>query len=85
MEWVQNKILDFVGICGALIERPPGDEKRVTMWELKFAKKDSLRLIAWMYYTENIPCLERKRAIARTAIKLINKQKRREYTRIIKV
>jgi hypothetical protein len=83
MEWAQNKITYFLRIRGALIERPPGDEKRVPMWELKFAKKDSLRLIAWMYYTDDIPCLERKRTIARTAIELINKQKRREYTKIV--
>jgi hypothetical protein len=82
LAWLQNKIENFLGMHGALIEHPPQDPHRVTMWELKFAKKDSLRLIAWMYYADNIPCLERKRAIAQTAIMLINKQKRRKYTKI---
>ena len=49
---------------------------------LKFAKKKSLRLVDWMYYAPDIPCLHRKRKIADEAVKIITQQTRQKYTRI---
>ncbi len=82
IRWARYRINNLVGICGAIIRNKPASENRVLMWELKFAKKESLRLINWMYYAPDIPCLERKRAIARNALAIIKQEKRREYSRI---
>lgn len=35
-----------------------------SMWKLRYAKADSLRLLAWMYYSSVVPCLQRKRRTA---------------------
>ena len=34
------------------------------MWKLRYAKAESLRLLPWIYYAANVPCLQRKRRIA---------------------
>ncbi|MDP3894272.1 hypothetical protein, partial [Nocardioides sp.] len=80
--WLQNKIKTLAGLSGAIIKNRPADEHRVPIWELKFAKKESLKLIDWIYYQPDIPCLERKRAVAENAVKIISKQKRRKYAKI---
>lgn len=81
--WQRSKIKNITGLSGALIKNNPADEHRVPIWELKFAKKESLQLIDWIYYRPDIPCLERKRKIAQEAIEVISRQKRREYSRIL--
>jgi hypothetical protein len=80
--WAQSKIILLADIHGAIIRKPPADETRVPLWELKFAKKESVKLINWMYHAPDVPCLERKRAIAQKALAIISQQKRREYTKI---
>ncbi len=80
--WLQNKIKTLMGLNGAIINAPAADERRVPIWALQFAKNESLRLIDWIYYKSDIPCLERKRNTAERAINIISKQRRREYTRI---
>ena len=81
--WLQNKIKTLVGINGAVIKSVPSDQHRVPIWILQFAKKESVRLISWIYYKQNIPCLERKRETATRALTTISKKKRRKYTKII--
>lgn len=78
--WLHKKIKSLAGVQGFIIKNPPKDEKCVPIWELKFAKKKSLRLIEWMYYSPNVPCLQRKREIAERAVKIISAQKRRPYS-----
>jgi hypothetical protein len=80
--WLQDKIGFLVGAKGAIIKYEPRNDRRAPVWVIQFAKKESLRLIAWMYYAPEFPCLERKRAIAQNALAIINQQKRREYSRI---
>ncbi|MDP3948945.1 MAG: hypothetical protein Q8Q17_03280 [bacterium] len=82
MIWLRQRIEKLADIHGALIFRKPPTENRVPIWELKFAKKESLQLIDWIYYKPDIPCLERKRMVAENAVKIISKQKRREYAKI---
>jgi len=82
IRWAQDKLKVLTGIHGAVIRKPPQTERHVPIWELKFAKKESLQLIAWMYYQSDVPCLERKRTIARNAIEIISRQKRRPYSLI---
>ncbi|MBI2639462.1 MAG: hypothetical protein HYW90_01030 [Candidatus Sungbacteria bacterium] len=80
--WLRNKITALNGSNGAIIKDSPADKQRVPMWILKFAKKESLRLLSWIYYQPDIPCLERKHMTAVYAIEEISKQKRRVYSRI---
>jgi len=77
--WLQNKIQCLVQLHGAIIKRPPIDEKHSPLWELKFAKKESMKLIDWIYYNPSVPCLQRKRDIAETALKIISEQKQKKY------
>ncbi|MBU0687647.1 MAG: LAGLIDADG family homing endonuclease [Candidatus Margulisbacteria bacterium] len=52
--WLQGKIQFLLDISGIIIP-----DKRV--WELKYAKKESLVLIPAMYHNSAVPCLRRKR------------------------
>ncbi len=58
----------------------PHRQNHVPMYEIKFAKKESLKLLQWLYYKPNIPCLKRKRQLAEKLIKIIPNKKRRKYT-----
>ena len=40
------------------------DDKHVSISILKFGKKESIRLLQWIYYKKDLPCLLRKREIA---------------------
>ncbi len=52
------------GISGALIYKKPSRKGTVPMWQIKFAKYESLKLLRLLYYTDNLPTLKRKRDIA---------------------
>lgn len=82
IRWQQGKIEELTGVRGFITYVEPKIKGRVPIWGLKFAKKKSLRIIEWIYYTPDVPCLHRKREIAEKAIKIINEQKRRDYTKI---
>jgi hypothetical protein len=45
----------LLGLKGAI------SKSRGNCWSLKYMKKDSIRLLRWMYYAANVPCLARKR------------------------
>src|SRR5262249_3326734 len=32
-----------------------------SVWKLRYAKAESVRLLAWMYYAPDVPCLHRQR------------------------
>ncbi len=79
IRWMQGKVLQLAGVHGAILRRLPRTSKRVPLWILQFAKKESLKIIEWMYHTPHVPCLKRKRRIAQRALTIIQKQKRRPY------
>lgn len=60
MEWLQGRIKKLIGITGALLERKPFQRGKVTTWTLKFSKKESIKLLNWIYYSSSVPCLKRK-------------------------
>lgn len=65
IEWIQSKIFQLQNIKGHLWERKPyRPDQTTSMWEVKFAKKDSIKLLSWIYYSPDVPCLLRKRKIA---------------------
>ncbi len=65
MDWLRSYIIELLKIKGQMYERKPREPHQTTStWKLRFAKKDSIKLLSWIYYKPDIPCLERKRKIA---------------------
>ena len=73
---------ELIGIKGALICNRPKRQNRVPMWEIKFAKKESIKLLSWIYYKPSLPCLKRKFTISKYLMETTLSETRREYTRI---
>ena len=67
--WLYKMITKCLPLKGALLVKKPFTENRVPIYEIKFAKKDSLSLLRWMYYRDDLPCLKRKRKVACQALK----------------
>lgn len=82
INWLYRKINQNNGIKGAFIYKPPATPNRVPVWDIKFSKKESIKLLKWIYYKENLLCLKRKRVIAEKMIEKISKEKRKKYTKI---
>ena len=80
--WLQSQIKKLAGMNGAFICNKQRIENHVSMWELKFAKTESLKLLHWIYYDPSLPCLERKRELALKTMATISAYKRKEYTKI---
>ncbi len=81
--WLRKTINKLTKLKGDLSELRPIGRQKVSMWQLKFMKKESMKLIPWLYYTKNIPALKRKRQKAEEALDKINNIKRKPYTRQI--
>jgi hypothetical protein len=60
--WVQETIARLTGAHGAIYNKS-GPIRR-PIWTLRYAKRESLRLLPWMYASPATPCLARKRAKA---------------------
>ncbi|MBI3536184.1 MAG: hypothetical protein HY070_01275 [Chloroflexi bacterium] len=58
LEWLQSRIKELLGLTGFLQERSRS-------FELTYAKQESILLLRVMYYSTDIPCLERKRRIVK--------------------
>lgn len=58
LEWIHSNITRLLNLGGGIFERHKG---RSTYWLLKYMKNDSIRLLKWLYYSPNVPCLARKR------------------------
>lgn len=69
--WIRQTIGRLANVKGDLNElKPKRDYQRTSIWQLKFMKKASLKLIPWLYYRKNLPCLKRKREYAEKAMVL---------------
>ena len=53
IQWIRHRIKSFLGNTGSIREHN-------NAYYLVYSKKDSIKLINSMYYTENLPCLKRK-------------------------
>ncbi len=80
INWLRQKINKLASVKGAFIVNKPKSVKYVPVYEIKFAKKESIELLKWIYYQENLPCLKRKKIVAEKAIEKFLKEKRRRYT-----
>ena len=80
IEWVRANILRLLGLKGDLFEIHSKRVSRTSIWQLKYMKKESIKLLPWLYYSQDIPCLLRKRNKAEKALALISNKKRKTYT-----
>jgi hypothetical protein len=60
VEWFRTSLLRLVGIHGSMSERISRSGR--PYWVLRYARRESGRLLPWIYYAPSIPCLARKRA-----------------------
>lgn len=82
IRWLNKKISELANLKGAMFASKPSLANRVPLWQIKFSKKESIKLLNWVYYKNNLPCLKRKRVIAEKAVRNIVNEKRKVYTRI---
>jgi len=61
LDWMQAGIGRIVGVAGAIQRSGPRERP---IWVLRYAKAESIRLLGWMYYSADVPCLARKRVKA---------------------
>lgn len=59
VQWMREKCNDLFGIKGHISESNLKSGHR--LFQLRYAKRESLVLISNMYYNNEVPCLERKR------------------------
>ena len=64
IDWLQSRITQLCGVKGHRAQSKVYGNRKASIAVLKFGKKESLRLLRWVYYQPNLPCLERKRTIA---------------------
>jgi len=65
VNWIRENIRSLLSIKGHTYQRKPRRADQTTsLWEVKFAKKESIKLLSWLYYSPGVPCLIRKRKIA---------------------
>lgn len=63
--WLQDRIYKLIQIKGHIIQAKNYHSDQIPgMTILKFGKKESIKLLSWIYYNPNVPCLKRKRKIA---------------------
>ena len=71
IKWIRESIIRLLNIKGHTWEgKPQRSYQTTSLWQLKFAKKDSLKLLTWLYYNSKVPCLMRKRKIAEKFISI---------------
>ena len=83
LEWLRDTINKITGIYGHIYRSKPRKPNTVPMYRLKYAKNDSIKLLHWIYYKNNLPCLNRKRRISDKTLKIISHHKRKKYTKHI--
>ena len=63
--WIRENISKQNLLKGSFFEQKTQRKDQTTsIWTLRFAKKESIKLIYWLYYKQKLPCLMRKRKIA---------------------
>ena len=62
LEWVQRSLRNILGLSGSITARRTHSGN--DLWCLRYAKRESLAILRWMYHAPDVPCLRRKREIA---------------------
>lgn len=60
--WLRTVTQKLIGLRGHII-RSERTDRIVPQWSLRYAKKESLKLLIWLYRNPKAPCLQRKRDI----------------------
>ena len=68
IDWLRGVIFDFVNIKGHITK-----SVKNSIFQLKYAKAESLKLLPNLYYNKEVICLSRKRLKTEIAIKTNNK------------
>ncbi len=74
LRWIQLILGEILNIRGSL-KSWLRKNRKIPLWTLKFSKKDSMKLLSWLYYRPSLPCLIRKRKIAEKFLKNLEKHK----------
>jgi hypothetical protein len=62
LEWMQTTNERLIGVTGSInVKKKPHCRP---VYVLRYAKRESLIVLPWMYYAADLPCLARKRAKA---------------------
>ena len=67
--WLRKAIRSFLEVEGHITK-----SINSLVYQLKYAKEESLKLLPCMYYNSDVVCLSRKRVKIERALKLINKK-----------
>ena len=67
IDWIRRELQKILDIKGHIT-------KSGSIYQLKYAKNESLKLLPRMYYTEEVVCLRRKRLKIEEALGIIGKQ-----------
>ena len=73
IRWLGSTIFKLMGTKGHIWNVKKLRTNNVSMWQLKFGKKESIMLLDWMYYSPDVPCLNRKRKKAEKLLTLEHK------------
>jgi hypothetical protein len=73
IEWLQAKIIKNIGVIGKIHRVEPRKENYAPLYVLKFGKKESLKILSKIYYSDTIPALRRKRDQYESFVKKTNK------------
>ncbi|MDD4909087.1 MAG: LAGLIDADG family homing endonuclease [Candidatus Omnitrophica bacterium] len=63
LSWIKSNLEVLLGLKGGFAKWS-NKHSTAPLWTLRYAKNDSLKLLPWIYYKEDLPCLKRKRKIA---------------------
>ena len=62
IEWLRASVQRLANVAGRVdVSQPSG---RHPVWRLRYAKRDSVAVLRWIYYAPEVACLARKRRIA---------------------
>lgn len=68
VDWFRATLSRLIGIRGSISERVSRAER--PYWVLRYARRESSRLLPWLYYAPSVPCLARKRARSEPFLRL---------------
>jgi hypothetical protein len=62
VDWVRTTVARLAHVAGAIHESRRAGHRPI--WKLRYAKAESIRLLRFIYYAPDVPCLDRKRVTA---------------------
>lgn len=85
IDWLHSQIIRLAHIKGSIQCKPHKNKDYLPMWVIKIAKKESIKLLKWIYYQPNLPALKRKSILAKQILEIVNKEERKKYTKILEI